>query len=118
MCWRRSFLYYGLPSRLLVVPAGGEGASIFYVRGWGWPVHADARAAESHECYVILSGDGDGGLGNLVGRACLIYVDDTKVIGRSVEGLIVNLRAVLLRCMERGLFLVAHKLVLFAKGVK
>ena len=29
-----------------------------------------------------------------------------------------NLRAVLLRFMERGLFLVAHKLVLFAKEVK
>ena len=41
-------------------------------------------------------------LGNLVGRACLIYMDDVKVIGRSVEQLIVNLRAVLLRCMERG----------------
>ena len=57
-------------------------------------------------------------VGNLVGRACLIYVDDVKVIGRSVEELIVNLRAVLLRCMERGLFLAAHKLVLFAKEVK
>ena len=57
-------------------------------------------------------------LGNLVGRACLIYVDGVKVIGRSVEELIVNLRAVLLRCMERGLFFAAHKLVLFAKEVK
>ena len=57
-------------------------------------------------------------MGNLVGRACLICVDDVKVIGRSVEELIVNLRAVLLRCMERGLFLAAHKLVLFAKEVK
>ena len=54
-------------------------------------------------------------LGNLVGRVCLIYVNDVKVIGRSVEELIVNLRTVLLRCMERGLFLAAHKLVLFAK---
>ena len=57
-------------------------------------------------------------LGNLVGSACLIYVDDVKVTGRSVEELIVNLRAVLLRCIERGLFLAAHKLVLFAKEVK
>ena len=57
-------------------------------------------------------------LGNLVGRACLIYVDDVKVIGRSVEELILNLRVVLLRCMERGLFLAAHKLVVFAKEVK
>ena len=57
-------------------------------------------------------------LGNLVGRACLIYVDDVKVIERSVEKLIVNLRAVLLRCMERDLFLAAHKLVLFAKEAK
>ena len=57
-------------------------------------------------------------LGNLVGRACLIYVDDVKVIGRSVEELIVNLRAVLLRFMVRGLFLAAHKLILFAKEVK
>ena len=54
-------------------------------------------------------------LGNLVGRYCLIYVDDVNVIGRSVEELIVNLRAVLLRFMERGLFLAAHKLVLFEK---
>ena len=54
-------------------------------------------------------------LGNLLGRACLIYVDDIKVIGRSVEELIVNLRAVLLWCMERNLFLAAHKLVLFAQ---
>ena len=46
-------------------------------------------------------------LGNLVGRACLIYVDNVKIIGRSVEGLIVNLRAVLLRCMGRVLFLAA-----------
>ena len=57
-------------------------------------------------------------LGDLVGRACLIYVDDVKVIGRSVEELIVNLCAVLLRCMEHDLFLAAHKLVLFAKEVK
>ena len=41
-----------------------------------------------------------------------------KVIGRSVEEMIVNLRAVLLRFMEHGLFLAAHKLVLFAKEVK
>ena len=57
-------------------------------------------------------------LGNLVGRACLVYVDDVKVIVRSVEQLIVNLRAVLLRYMERGLFLAAHKIVLFAKEAK
>ena len=57
-------------------------------------------------------------LGNLVGRTCLIYVDHVKVIGRSVEELIVNLREVLLRRMERGLFLAAHKLVLFTKEVK
>ena len=57
-------------------------------------------------------------LGNLVGRAYLIYVDDVKVIGRSMEELIKNLRTVLLRCIERGLFLAAHKLVLFAKEVK
>ena len=57
-------------------------------------------------------------LGNLVGRACLIYVDDVKVIGRSMEKLIVNLRAVLLRFMERGLSLAAYKLVLFAKEIK
>ena len=57
-------------------------------------------------------------LGSIVGRACLIYVDDVKVIERSVEELIVNLRAVLLRFMERGSFLAAHKLVRFAKEVK
>ena len=45
-------------------------------------------------------------------------MDDVKVIGWSVDELIVNLCAVLLRCMERGLFLAAHKLVLFAKEVK
>ena len=54
-------------------------------------------------------------LGNLVGRACLIYVDDMKVIGRSVEGLIMNRRAVLFRFMERGLFFAARKIVLFTK---
>ena len=53
-----------------------------------------------------------------MGRACLINVDDVKVIGRSLEELIVNLRAVSLRCMERGLLLAAHKLALFAKEVK
>ena len=57
-------------------------------------------------------------LGNLVRRACLNYVDDVKVIGRSVGELVANLRAVLLWFMERGLFLAAHKLVLFAKEVK
>ena len=57
-------------------------------------------------------------LGNPVGRAGLIYVDYVKVIGWSVEKLIVILVAVLLWFMERGLFLAAHKLVLFAKGVK
>ena len=41
-----------------------------------------------------------------------------KVIARSLEELMVNLRAVLLRCIDRGLFLAAHKLVLFAKEVK
>ena len=53
-------------------------------------------------------------MGHLVRRACLVYVDDVKVIGRSVEELTVNLRAVLLRCMERDLFLAAHKLESFA----
>ena len=38
-------------------------------------------------------------LGNLVGCVCLIYVDNVKVIGRSVEKLIVNLHTVLLRCV-------------------
>ena len=57
-------------------------------------------------------------LGDLVGRACLIYVADMKVIGWPVEELVVNLLAVLLRCIKRGLFLAVHKLVLFAKEVK
>ena len=57
-------------------------------------------------------------LRNLVGHACLIYADDVKVIGWSVEELVMNLRAVLLRFMERGLFLAAHKLVLFTREVK
>ena len=42
-------------------------------------------------------------------------VDDVKIVGWSVEELIVNLRAVMLRFMGRGLFLVAHTLVLFTK---
>ena len=42
-------------------------------------------------------------LGNLVGRACLIYVDGVKVVGRSVEELVVNLHTVLLQRMERGI---------------
>ena len=45
-------------------------------------------------------------------------MDDVNVIGRSVEELIVNLRAVLLRFMDRGLSLAAYKLVLFAKEIK
>ena len=57
-------------------------------------------------------------LGDLVGRACFIYVDDVKVIRRFVEELIVSLVAVLLRFMERGLLLATHKLVLSAKEVK
>ena len=57
-------------------------------------------------------------LENLVGRACFIFMDDVKVIGQSMEELIVNLRAVLLRFMERGLFLAVHKLILFAIEVK
>ena len=57
-------------------------------------------------------------LENLGECVYLIYMDGVKVIGRSVEELIVNLRAVLLRCMERGLLFAAHKLVLFAKEVK
>ena len=57
-------------------------------------------------------------LENLVGRACLIYVDDVKVSGWYVKELRVNLRAVLLRFMECGLFLAAHKAVLFAKEAK
>lgn len=44
-------------------------------------------------------------LGNLVGRACLIYVDDVKVFGRTVAELVTNLREVLLWFMERGMFL-------------
>ena len=57
-------------------------------------------------------------LGDLVGRACLIYVDDVRVLGRTVAELVANLCEVLLRFMERGLFLAAHKLVLFAGEVK
>ena len=56
-------------------------------------------------------------LENLGECVCLIYMDGVKVIGRFVEELIVNLRAVLLRCMERGLLFAAHKLVLLAKVV-
>ena len=41
-----------------------------------------------------------------------------KVLGRTVAELVANLREVLLRFMERGLFLAAHKLVLFAGEVK
>ena len=57
-------------------------------------------------------------LEDLVGRACLIYLDDVKFIKRSVEDLVVNLSAVLLRLIERGLFLAAHKFVLLATEVK
>ena len=57
-------------------------------------------------------------LGNPVGRACMNYVDAVKVIGRSVEELIVNLRAVLLWFMGRGLFLAAQTFLLFAEEVK
>ena len=57
-------------------------------------------AEEAHEYFTFVTGD------------------DVKVIRRSVEELIVNLRAVLLRFMERDLFLAAHKLVLIAKEFK
>ena len=57
-------------------------------------------------------------LGDLVGRACLIYVDDVKVLGRTVAELVANVREVFLWFMERELFLLAHKLVLFAGEVK
>ena len=56
-------------------------------------------------------------LGNLVGRAGLVYADDVKIIGRSEKELLVNLRVALLWFMERGLFLAAPKLILFAKEV-
>ena len=58
-------------------------------------------------------------LENLVRRACLIYyVDGVKVVGRSVKELIVNLSTMLLRFIERGLFLATHELALFAREVK
>ena len=57
-------------------------------------------------------------LGDLVGRACLIHVDDVKVVGQTVAELVANLLEVLLRFMEHGLFFAAHKLVLFASEVK
>lgn len=52
-------------------------------------------------------------LGDLVGCAYLI-----EVIVRSVEELIVNMRAILLRFMECGLFLAAHNPVLFTAEVQ
>lgn len=54
--------------------------------------------------------------GYLVGYAYFIYEDDVEMIARSVEELIVNLGKVLLRSIEGGLFLSAHKLVLFCQG--
>ena len=57
-------------------------------------------------------------LGNLARHACLIYVDDVEVVERSLEEVMINLRVALLRSMERELFLVGHRLVLFAKEVK
>ena len=117
MCLRQGFLYDGLPSWLLAVPAGAGDAWIFtFVTG-------DALFTPTRVPQGVMNANSyfQGRmmkvLGNLVGCACLIYVNDVKVIGRSVEELMVNLRTVLLRCTERALFLTAHKLVLFAKNV-
>ena len=51
-------------------PLAEEAREYFTFVTRGWPVHADARAAGSHECYVVLLGDDDGGLGKSSG-ACL-----------------------------------------------
>ena len=56
-------------------------------------------------------------LSDLVGRGCLIYVDDMKRFGRTVAELVADLREALLRFMERDLFLAAQKFVLFASEV-
>ena len=97
---------------------------------WQYPLVENA-----HEYFTFVTGDGlltpmrlpqevlnatpfFQGMRMDVGRTCLVFVDDVNVIGRSAEELIVNLRAMLLRYLERGLFLAAHKLVLFAKEFK
>ena len=56
-------------------------------------------------------------LGNLVGHACPLNVDDVKILGRTTKEVLVNFRAVLLRFIGRGLFLAARKLTLFATKV-
>ena len=58
---------------------------MFHVRDWGWPVHADLRAAGSHECYVILSGDDARGLGKS-SVACLFDLCGWREGYRAVRG--------------------------------
>ena len=109
MYWRRDFLYDGLPSSYWERPLVDEVREyVTSVTGNGlftpMRVPQGVMNATSYFQGVVMEA-----LRNLVGRACFIYVDVVKVIGRSVEELIVNLRAVLLRFVERGLFLEVHK---------
>ena len=97
---------------------------------WQYPLVENA-----HEYFTFVTGDGlftptrlpqevlnatpfFQGMMMDVGRTCLAFVNDVNVIGWSAEELMVNLRAMLLRNLERGLILAAHKLVLFAKEFK
>ena len=99
-------------------PCPGRGTGVVHFCDAGRAVLPDAGASGCHECHIVLPGDHDNVLGDLVGRTCLIYVNDMKVLGWMVAELVADLREVLLRFMERRLFLAAHTLVLYTGEVK
>ena len=57
-------------------------------------------------------------LGDLVRRACLVYVDDVIIWGRNVWELMDHFSWVVKKLMEVGLFVAAHKVTLYAREVK
>ena len=57
-------------------------------------------------------------LGDLVRRVCMVYVDDIIIWGRNVWELMVHFSWVVKKLMEVGLFVAAHKVILYALEVK
>ena len=56
-------------------------------------------------------------LHGLVGRCCLVYLDDVIVLGKSVEDYLATLRAVWSRLRKAGLCLKPSKCTLFKREV-
>ena len=57
-------------------------------------------------------------LRELVGKTCLVYVDDIIVFAETPKELVTNIGEVLKRLSERGIKLSAKKAVLYAREVK